>query len=161
MIINHGQKIMFLVSTSIIIIVNFVVIQSYNNVFAVSFDRQEIYDDRNDWIFWPATKEKQEITSKDGKIISVDTAVTSSDESQCKIMNPVFPEIYSVSYSGTNDRLNATIWTSDKLLESILLRNSINEDNLHIQSPLPLWNRVKYTMVLDIFSTFDRGMIIG
>jgi hypothetical protein len=158
MIINLDLKIIFLVSISFTIIVNLVVVQPNNNVLAISFDRQEIYDDRNDWIFWPATKEKQEITSKDGKVISIGTAVTSSDATQCNLMNPILPEIYSVSYGGTNDRLNATIWTSDMLLESFLLRNSINENNLHIDSPLPLWNRVKYTMVLDIFSTFDRGI---
>ena len=137
-------------------------LQNFSNAFAQlssspSFERQEIGGmETNNWIFWPSNNMQEEITSKDGDTMSIPTA---NNKSQCTFEMPISPDIKSVSYMSNNNRLNATIWISKTLLDSILLKNDIDNQNFNsTTSFLPLWHKLKFTMAIDIFSIFNEGV---
>lgn len=144
----------FLYFIFILVLHNQSILQNIPNAFALlssspSFERQEINDmETDDWIFWPSNNEEEKIISKDGDIISIPTA---NNKSQCTFEMPISPDIKSVSYLSNDNRLNATIWVSSKLLDNVLLKNDIDGKNFNSTSFLPLWHKLKFTMAIDIF----------
>lgn len=83
---------------------------------------------------------------------------TANNKSQCTFEMPISPDIKSVSYMSNDNRLNATIWVSKTLLDNVLLRNEIDNQNFNSTSFLPLWHKLKFTMAIDIFSIFNEGV---
>ena len=82
--------------------------------------------ENNGWIFWHLNNKEENIPSKDGPIISIPIA---DNKSQCTFNMSISPEIKSVSYMSDVNRLNVTIWMSSKLLDNILLKNDIDNEN--------------------------------
>ena len=146
---------------SLLLLNNQFLLQNVPNVHALassspSFERQEISGmETNNWIFWASNNRQEEITSKDGDIISLPTA---NNKSQCTFTIPISPDIKSVSYMSNDNRLNATIWVSKTLLDNILLKNDIDNQNFNSTSFLPLWHKLKFTMAIDLFSIFNEGV---
>jgi hypothetical protein len=129
-----------------------------NKVFAVSpsFERQEIMDIDNDWIFWPSDASEDKINLQDNSLKSVHIA---KNETDCKLDRQLSPQIKSISYSSNGNKLNTTMWLSIDLIDSILLKNKLNKDNFEKKtlSPLPLWKKMKFTVAIDINSLFNQG----
>jgi hypothetical protein len=150
----------FLYFIFILLLHNQSFLQNIPNAFALSpspsFERQEINDmETDDWIFWRSNNEEKKIISKDGDIISIPTA---TNKLQCTFHMHISPDIKSVSYLSNDNRLNATIWVSSKLLDNVLLKNDIDGKNFNSTSFLPLWHNLKFTMAIDIFSIFNEGI---
>ena len=133
--------------------------QTYNIAKALpgpSFDRQEVSDiaEKKPWIFWPSASNEEKIASNDSSILPLQTQ---DYESKCSFSIPISPEIESVSYRSDGDRLHATIWTNASLLQNILLKNNITTENYNSSGPFPLWHMIRFTMVVDVSSTFNEG----
>lgn len=127
-------------------------------VFAVSpsFERQEIIDIDNDWIFWSPDVSENKINLQDNTIQSVQIA---KNETDCKQGREFSPQIKSISYSSDSNIINTTMWLSSDLIDSALFKNKLNKDNFEKKdpSPLPLWKKMKFTMAIDINSLFNQG----
>jgi hypothetical protein len=80
-----------------------------------SFIRQEIIDDRSDWIFWKGSSNKSLLNTHDGKLVEVNKSNNLSD---CKINNHfVSSDIQSVSYISDGKDLNTTVWLTSPFEE--------------------------------------------
>jgi len=110
--------------------------------------------DTDNWKFWQPSDRQEEITSKDGDRIPIPTA---NRESQCRFNISISPAIKSVSYMSNDNRLNATIWLSKALLNSVLVKNDIDNQNFNRSSFLPLWHTLKFTMAMNIFSIYNES----
>ena len=80
-----------------------------------SFVRQEIKDATEDWQLWKRSLHSFNVTTRDGKTVTLDMANNMSD---CKI-NGQFnsPDIESVSYSSDGKTLDGTIWLTAPFIE--------------------------------------------
>jgi hypothetical protein len=144
---------------SIFIILFFQILEVFQldyKVFAVSpsFERQEITDGDNDWIFWSSDSQEDRINLQDNTLQSIPIA---KNESDCKLDVESSPQIKSISYFSNGNILNATMWLSPDLIESILQKNRLNKDNFQKETFLPLWKKMKFTVAIDINSIFNQG----
>jgi hypothetical protein len=100
-----------------------------------SFERQEIIDGSDDWIFWKgsASEDNQVVTTHDNEEVEVDKAQNSSE---CEIDDDSYisPDIQSVSYFSDGKNLTAVMWLTSPLDESLLNDTIDNfQEQLHIR----------------------------
>lgn len=149
--------IIFIFSTFIILFLQLIgFFQLDYRVFAVSssFERQEITDIDNDWIFWSPDVSEDKINLQDNSLQSIPVA---KNETDCKLGLEFSPQIKSISYSSNSNILNTTMWLSSDLIDSTLLKNRLNKENFEKTTPLPLWKKMKFTVAIDINSLFNQG----
>jgi hypothetical protein len=87
--------------------------QSYSE--SPSFVRQEIKDAKEDWQLWNGALHSFNVTTHDGKSVTIDMANKMSD---CKINGQfISPDIESVSYKSDGKTLDGTIWLTAPFME--------------------------------------------
>ncbi|MGH9973801.1 MAG: hypothetical protein ACRD93_07870, partial [Nitrososphaeraceae archaeon] len=87
--------------------------QSYSE--SPSFVRQEIKDAKEDWQLWNGALHSFNVTTHDGKLVTIDMANKTSD---CKINGQfISPDIESVSYKSDGKTLDGTIWLTAPFIE--------------------------------------------
>ena len=127
-------------------------------IFALSpsFERQEITDTDNDWIFWPHDLKEDKVILQDNTLQSIPIA---KNETDCKedLGFSSSPQIKSISYMRKGDRFNTTMWLSSDLIEYDLQKNKLTKDNYQNDSLRILWRKIKFTMAIDINSRFNQG----
>jgi hypothetical protein len=146
----------FAFSAFLILFFQLISFQLDYRVFALStsFERQEITDVDDDWIFWPPDSEEDTIRLQDNTLKSVPVAKNKTD---CRVELEFSPQIKSISYMSNGNIINSTMWLSSHLIESLLERNKINQDNFNEDSIPPLWKKIKFTVAIDINSIFNQG----
>lgn len=122
-----------------------------------SFERQEIddVDNHTDWFFWPSRESEAVVNGSNGEFVTIPYA---TNYSACDFGDDISPQIESVSYSSDGSELNVTLWLSSQLLEENIFRNEINKTNMNSDAFLPLWKIVKFVVVIDVKSTFNKGI---